>query len=321
MVVLIVIILGFVAFGVDVGYMCLLRTGYQQAADSGALAGTSYLSRGTAPATQAARNFAQRNLTESLADSDIQIESGHWNEASRRFEASVSPYDALRVTLASDDQPTFFGRVWGQQTFRTSASAVAAMYPRDIILVLDFSGSMNSHSKVDQLKEAVTMFLDILDQTRDIDRVGFVKYSTSGELTVPLTHNLGQVDRAVQKEKANGWTNIGMGMELAREEFERNARPKARKMMVLMTDGHVNRPANRDPRQYVLDEAQRARDEKIDIVAISFSSDADKSLMQQVADVADGIFFNVEGSVAEQEKELRAVFEKIAHHRPVTLVQ
>lgn len=42
-------------------------------------------------------------------------------------------------------------------------------------------------------------------------------------------------------------------------------------MMVIMTDGKVNKPADRDPRQYVTDEAQNAVDSNIEIVTISLA--------------------------------------------------
>jgi hypothetical protein len=69
-----------------------------------------------------------------------------------------------------------------------------------------------------------------------------------------------------------------------------------------------------------LDQAQSAADKKIQMVTISFGGDADKSLMQQVADIADGTFFNVDNGLKDREKDLRAIFEKIATMRPVVLV-
>src|SRR5687768_17837235 len=56
----------------------------------------------------------------------------------------------------------------------------------------------------------------------------------------------------VHDYNAEGWTNIGYGMELGRNELQQRGRREAVKMIVLMTDGKVNRPLDREDRKSVV---------------------------------------------------------------------
>ena len=59
------------------------------------------------------------------------------------------------------------------------------------------------------------------------------------------------------------------------------------------------------------------------MITISLGADAAVTLMQSVADLTDGIHFNVPGgqTVEEYSEELTEVFEAIASHRPLKLVK
>ncbi|MCA9270012.1 MAG: VWA domain-containing protein [Planctomycetales bacterium] len=317
---LLVMFIAVLALSLDVGYMQLSRADLQHAADAAVLAGVAELPNGQDVSTEVAQKFAVMNAPKQITTDDVEPTFGIWNNTTHTFSAGATPYDAMQVTIRRSKAPLFFGRVMGHDSFDVAASATAIFRPRDIMLVLDFSGSMNSQKKIQSLKEAVDLFFSILDGIGDQDQVGFVRYSTQAELAFPLTNNYTAINDYVQKEKADGWTNIGDGMNLARSELENNGRRMAHKMMVIMTDGNVNKPANKDPRGYVLEEAQLARDAGIQLITISFGTDADKNLMIQVAEIGNGTYFNVEGGVGKAEAELREVFEKIATRRPVVLV-
>ncbi|MCA9205580.1 MAG: hypothetical protein KDA59_21150, partial [Planctomycetales bacterium] len=55
--------------------------------------------------------------------------------------------NAVRVTTRATDQGTFFARVMGTQDFDGQATAIATAIPRDIVFVVDQSGSMNDDSE------------------------------------------------------------------------------------------------------------------------------------------------------------------------------
>lgn len=139
---MLVVLLAMIAFAVDVGYMSVVSTEIQSSVDAAALAGAGALSNGPGQARKEALNYLGMNAVgrRTLDESNAKIELGQWNSATRVFTPiRVSP-SAVRVTATSQGQPLFFGRVLGQEAFSTTAKAVAIFRPRDVILVLDYSG-------------------------------------------------------------------------------------------------------------------------------------------------------------------------------------
>jgi Mg-chelatase subunit ChlD len=296
----------------------------QTAADAGALAGAGELAKGRQAAEVAARTYVMSNANTrpGVADRDIvtNISVGHWDRAQRSFTKDQTPLNAVEVIADRTNAPMFFGKMFSQHGFDMRASAIATFQPRDIMLVLDYSGSMRDFNKIGALKDAVAAFISVLQQSQSNDRVGFSVYSTEGHLATGLTFDLPQLLRDVRSRRADGWTNMGEGMEKGRIELTDNARLCTKKLMVVMTDGMANRPTTRNPFQYVRDEAAAAAAAGIPIVAISFSADSDQNIMQHIANTTQGVHYHIAGSVSQQEDELKRVFREVAAQRPLVLV-
>jgi len=151
---LIVAMLGMVAFAVDTGYIMLVRTQLQVAADSAAMAAAAYLGKPfeeiLAPADEyAGYHFAGGKPVE-IDSSDVEL--GLWDSDTRTFTPSDEMGNAVRVTARRDasaggEAPLFFARIFGNHSFHMSASAVAMANPRDIAFVIDLSGSMNNDTE------------------------------------------------------------------------------------------------------------------------------------------------------------------------------
>jgi Flp pilus assembly protein TadG len=147
--VLMIVMLGFVAFGIDVGYMTVVKTQLQVAADSAAMAAAANMGGTQTNMVSAAQQYAGYHKaggsTVGLTSSDIQY--GIWDSNTRTFSSSSQMGNAIKVTARRDDttgsNKTFFGRIFGVNSFNISASAVALGNPRDICFVVDLSGSMN----------------------------------------------------------------------------------------------------------------------------------------------------------------------------------
>jgi Flp pilus assembly protein TadG len=141
---LMVLIMGMVAFGVDVGYMALTKTELQTSTDAAALAAAGELVNGMPAAEDAAYAFLASNKAggHTLTEANANVEFGFWNNSTHVFTLSNATPNAIRLTTSISEQPLFFGRVLGRNTFTSSAQAVAAYQPREIALVLDYSGSM-----------------------------------------------------------------------------------------------------------------------------------------------------------------------------------
>ncbi len=183
------------------------------------------------------------------------------------------------------------------------------------------------------VKDAVTLFTDYVQEVNTKDRIGLVVYNSSsgeGTVEVPLTFDLDQAPAVARQRQAGHYhsaTNVGGGLAAASNELLEHGRDGAFKMIVLLTDGAANYAFGAtDPAaacDYTLAEAARAYQLKYKVMTISLGLGADTTLMQQVANMADGIHFSVPGgqTIAETEAGLVEAFREIARKRPVMLVE
>ncbi len=148
--IMMVVMVGFVALGVDVGYIASVRTELKRSTDAGALAGAGALVEGPEAAIARVHDFLGRNPVGSRAvDLDnVNIELGHWDLNNRSFSVSNQLPSAIRVRVDHVNQPLFFARIFGQEDFDLADESIAVYQPRDIVLVLDCSASMNDDSEL-----------------------------------------------------------------------------------------------------------------------------------------------------------------------------
>jgi hypothetical protein len=143
---LMAILLGFCAFAVDLGYIANTKTELSRAVDAGALAGVAMIPKGEAATIPVVRDIIKANLTgaRKIRDEEITIQTGHWGGTG--FVQSSEQPSAVRVLVERLDQPLFFGLIFNKRDFDLTAEAIAQNQPRDIMLTLDFSASMNDDS-------------------------------------------------------------------------------------------------------------------------------------------------------------------------------
>ena len=150
---MLIAVVAMVAFAIDIGYIATCRTELQRAVDAGALAGVGALGDGE---EQQVRDivveYIQKNLVgaQQVPDSAIQVELGEWDETTRQFVVGGSMPSAVRVFVDLPDKPLFFGPALGTDSFDLTAEAIAMFQPRDIMVVLDYSSSMNDDSELKQ---------------------------------------------------------------------------------------------------------------------------------------------------------------------------
>jgi Flp pilus assembly protein TadG len=163
---LMVIMMAMLAFSVDLGYVYTMQTQLQRSVDAAALAGVQDLVNSQEAAHAKATEYLVRNpvggsaayvdettLAAELATfqaehaNDFEMKYGNWNPTTQSFtETSVNP-GAMTVTMTYQNLPFFFGRVLGRDNFTIRASSTAMFQPRDIVVVLDYSASMNDDSE------------------------------------------------------------------------------------------------------------------------------------------------------------------------------
>jgi len=183
------------------------------------------------------------------------------------------------------------------------------------------------------LKDAMQVFIDFVGSVDTDDRIGLAVYdSTSGNsiLESPLTNTLSTITNIVNHRQAghyHPYTNIGAGMQLARQQLESNSRPNACKLIVLMTDGLANfNNGSYNPtaaHNQIISEANSAAADKYKIMTLSVGIMADTATMQQVADITKGTAYVVPGGSDHQamHNNLKKAFQDIANARPMIIVK
>lgn len=349
------------AFAIDVAWMQLVNTELRTATDSASRAGAKILSasQDQDAARAAALDAASRNLVAGdpmlLAPGDVQFGRSEQASANSRFrftQANSGLINAIHVdgrrTQGSPGGPVdlFFARIVGQDFYEPVQEAVSTVLDRDIVLVIDRSGSMgldlfaigdrngqncgplDPTTRFAALDAAIEAFLQELDLTFPNEQVALASYSSrfrrncSGgqldfqvaDLRQQLTQNFDRI-RAVMdgfmQNGIGGSTAIGEGLRQGiREITSPRTRPFAIKTIVLMTDGLQNTGV--EPAVV----ARQAAAQEIVVHTISFSAGADQTRMRQVADITGGKHFH-----ADTAADLAASFREIARTLPVLLTQ
>lgn len=327
-VVLVAVLLGLflatAAFSVDVAYMNLVKVELRASTDAAATAAVETLGRtgSTASAQQAAINVAAMNTVAgaplSLEASDIVFgRSIVQNDGTIAFYAGYTPYSAARVTgrktsgSPSGSVPLFFARIFDINMFQTQQVATAARWDRDIALVVDRSGSMNFDNKLVDLKDSVSIFLDIIEDNSFRDQIGLASYNHFPTLEYRLTSDLNRIRNEMATMLADGQTNIGGGIYTGQQILTgAGSRPFVEKTMIVMTDGRHN--TGFDP----IAAARNAANAGIVIHAITFGADAEQARMQTVAQITGGTFHH-----APDGEALKEIYRNIALMFGTMLIQ
>lgn len=170
---------GLLALALDIGVIAVARSQAQNAADTAAMTGARTINGGTTQNVSSAPTNAvkaamqnkvlNQNVSANLGSittpdsvtytsGNVTIQVGSYeyvyndtDATKEQFQASFPrtdttvPYSAVRATIAGQSSLTF-ARVFGLSTSNVQATAVAAHRPRDIMIIMDLSGSMRFQS-------------------------------------------------------------------------------------------------------------------------------------------------------------------------------
>lgn len=353
-----VIILAMVAFSVEVGRMFVLRSQIQSAVDAGALAAALKLAQDPESiddAVEAAREFIQMNrvgMAATVPEESITVDVGTWDPETKQFAVTNTDPNAVRVTGRQDNEPFFFGRVFGRTEFSAPATGIASgtVGDLDIVMVLDLSGSMSSSGRIQALRNSAPIFVDTMESYGGDDQIAVMGYGVDiddfdpddhgdgepyddapsslypsnsdwvGVLEAELTDDFDYLNSNIlttsnlEAQKYGGGTPIGASVRDGAHylAFSPYGRDEARRVMVLMSDGHSNKPSS-NADSYALLMAQYAADEDVTIYTVSLGNSADLDLMEAIAEATGGKHFDATGSGEEELTEaLSNAFRQIA---------
>ena len=162
-----------------------------------------------------------------------------------------------------------------------------AKKPVDLVIVMDISGSMQG-KKISSARASLLQFVDLLD---DRDRLQIILFS---DMMVPLTDlsPLGEkradVRRRVSGIIEGGDTRLYDAIEMAYTEIDANGDPGHIRAVVALTDGADT--ASRISLNQLLNQIQASSEsgDATKIFTIAFGSNADRDVMQRIAEATGG---------------------------------
>ena len=327
--VIIILLVGAI-FCIDVSYMHMVRAELRTATDAAARAGAETLARTQKrnDAIDSAIQIAASNTVAgkplSLRRSDVVVGNQTIdNTGTIVFTPNLRPLNAVRVSGRRDagsidgSVPLFFAGIFDRNSFQPIQDATATSTVRDIALVLDRSGSMNTvigdgETRRTALIAAVNIFLDEVEASSPNSQISLTTYSTTSTRDIALTENIDQVRTAVNALPAAGFTAIGDGLTDGSNSLveDPKAREFAAKTIIVMTDGNHNTGPSPD----VTVDTAITRGQTVH--TITFSPGANQALMKNVAEATEGgIHIH-----ADDAADLNEAFRAIARTLSVVLV-
>jgi len=272
---MLVVMIGFSAFVVDIGHAYFAKRQLQASADAAALAGAQVLPD-TAAAMSLAGQFGPAGNNPPQGVQGVQTDI-----TTECLPSAIGCAPANAVVVSETAQvPTTFAKLFGIGAFTIHAKATACspcgQKPLDVMLVLDRTGSMCTTSTgandpactdLNNAKNGMRTFLGLMDPEQDhvglavlppatsvANRCGASTDSSydstaSPYVVVPLSDDY-MVDGALNASsglvstinciRAGGSTSYATALEQAQAELVKDGRPGVQKVIVFLSDGAAN---------------------------------------------------------------------------------
>jgi hypothetical protein len=207
---MLLVLLGFMALGVEAGRWYLVRAELSKGVDAAALAAARNIG-GTVNPVVLANEFGNENFRHGYLDTpgsgvgDVQ------------FSATMPTANQVNVTGNVHATP-ILARLFGVGQIPVSATGAATMRDVEILMILDRSGSM-AGAKMTALQNAATGFLQFFAATQDTDRMGLISFATtvSAPIDRPMGFNyVAPMTNAINAMVAVGATNHEDALDRAR---------------------------------------------------------------------------------------------------------
>ena len=171
---------------------------------------------------------------------------------------------------------------------------------RNLVFLLDVSGSMQNPDKLPLLKSSLRQLVDTLD---DADRVAIVVYAGASGLVLPSTtgDQKTTILEAIDRLEAGGSTNGAAGLQLAYQVAEQNKSEGSVNRIILATDGDFNVGLSSDSelKSYI----EKKRESGLFLSVLGFGRGGNDKLMETLADNGNGNYASID-SLNEARKVL-----------------
>ncbi|MFN3189314.1 MAG: vWA domain-containing protein [Aureliella sp.] len=244
-------------------------------------------------------------------DRDISLvldRSGSMSWKTYNWPSGMSPWRSSIYSLAVDE-----GLLTYNNGYYYYASGVTSYDYQDWVWEEYYELGSPPAAPWDDLKLAVSTFLNVLEDTAQTEKVSLSSYSSWASEDLKLASNYQSLLDELETLGPSGATAIGSGMETGLPTlFEENyGRPLAAKTMIVMTDGMHN--SGTDP---VTIAQNIVASYNVTIHSVTFSPGADQARMQQVAEIGGGNHYH-----ADTGAQLVDVFREIANNLPTIVTK
>ncbi|MFM9971845.1 MAG: marine proteobacterial sortase target protein [Burkholderiales bacterium] len=236
--------------------------------------------------------------------SEIQLDDGHY--ASRDFElkwrlaGDAAPRAALFTEKKSAEKQS--GQTYGLLMLMPPAGEIPAKaLPREVIFVIDTSGSMQGES-MEQAKEALDMAVQRLSAQDRFNVIEFNSYAKAlwNDARPADRDGIALASRWVQSLKAQGGTEMALALNLALNGGESPGRIR---QVVFLTDGAVGN-------EEALFKLITAKLGDSRLFTIGIGSAPNSHFMNKAASLGRGTFTYI-GKVGEVKEKMLALFAKL----------
>lgn len=163
--------------------------------------------------------------------------------------------------------------------------------PRNLVFLLDVSGSMQSPDKLPLLKSSLRQLVDTLD---DADRVAIVVYAGASGLVLPSTtgDQKTTILEAIERLEAGGSTNGAAGLQLAYKVAEQNRSEGSVNRIILATDGdfNVGLSSDNELKSYI----EKKRESGLFLSVLGFGRYGNDKVMETLADNGNGNYVSID---------------------------
>ena len=173
--------------------------------------------------------------------------------------------------------------------------------PHNLVFLIDVSGSMFGEKRLDLVKRAFLLLLDVLEPT---DTVSIVTYASRDEVVlegVPAADKV-RISEAIQSLEAGGSTNSAAGITTAYALAEKYAVPGGVNRVIMATDGDFNVGISSEGDLARLIMQKKEGGVRLTMLGVGYGNYKDNKL-EALADYGDGNYYYLD-TIFEARKAL-----------------
>jgi Ca-activated chloride channel family protein len=188
-------------------------------------------------------------------------------------------------------------------------AAAGSESARNLVLVVDVSGSMDDPQRLPLLKRALKLLTGKLAAR---DRIALVAYSTNPRVVLEATRgsNRGKIHRAINGLKADGSTNGSDALRLAYDIARKNLKEGANNRVILFTDGEFNAGITGDAA--LAEMIRRERSSGVFLSVLGFGDGSGDRTLETLADHGNGNYAYIDS--------FNEAYKVLSHQMDATLV-